>query len=190
MEDIVIVSAARTAVGKFGGSLAKVPATELGSIALKAALASFDDAQATRPVPIAAGPTLKPGMSDAQTLKAMRVTVVVFTVCVLVYAISMQDSSIYEMVAGAYQVPLVGAFVPLVCGLYWKRATTQGAISAVTLGIGVWLIFMVTPALHQAFPQQLAGLLAAVVGMLAGSLLPQWVSNHHREIESFTEAKA
>ncbi|MFT3777563.1 MAG: acetyl-CoA C-acetyltransferase [Ottowia sp.] len=38
MEDIVIVSAARTAVGKFGGSLAKVPATELGSIALKAAL--------------------------------------------------------------------------------------------------------------------------------------------------------
>ena len=38
MEDIVIVSAARTAVGKFGGSLAKVPATELGSIVLKAAL--------------------------------------------------------------------------------------------------------------------------------------------------------
>ncbi len=38
MEDIVIVSAARTAVGKFGGSLAKVPATELGSIAIRAAL--------------------------------------------------------------------------------------------------------------------------------------------------------
>ena len=39
MEDIVIVSAARTAVGKFGGSLAKVPAPELGSIVLKEALA-------------------------------------------------------------------------------------------------------------------------------------------------------
>ncbi|MDP3106966.1 acetyl-CoA C-acetyltransferase [Hydrogenophaga sp.] len=38
MEDIVIVSAARTAVGKFGGSLAKVPATELGSIVIKAML--------------------------------------------------------------------------------------------------------------------------------------------------------
>ena len=38
MEDIVIVSAARTAVGKFGGSLAKVAATELGSIAINAAL--------------------------------------------------------------------------------------------------------------------------------------------------------
>jgi acetyl-CoA C-acetyltransferase len=39
MEDIVIVSAARTAVGKFGGTLAKTPATELGSIVIKEALA-------------------------------------------------------------------------------------------------------------------------------------------------------
>ena len=39
MEDIVIVSAGRTAVGKFGGSLAKVPATELGAAVIKAVLA-------------------------------------------------------------------------------------------------------------------------------------------------------
>jgi len=38
MEDIVIVAAARTAVGKFGGSLAKTPATELGSIVIKSLL--------------------------------------------------------------------------------------------------------------------------------------------------------
>jgi acetyl-CoA C-acetyltransferase len=35
MEDIVIVAATRTAVGKFGGTLAKTPATELGSIVIK-----------------------------------------------------------------------------------------------------------------------------------------------------------
>jgi acetyl-CoA C-acetyltransferase len=39
MEDIVIVSAVRTAVGKCGGSLAKIPATELGSIVIREALA-------------------------------------------------------------------------------------------------------------------------------------------------------
>ncbi|GAB4404602.1 MAG: acetyl-CoA C-acetyltransferase [Rhodoferax sp.] len=39
MEDIVIVSAVRTAVGKFGGSLAGVSAAELGSIVIKEALA-------------------------------------------------------------------------------------------------------------------------------------------------------
>ncbi|MGB6101131.1 MAG: acetyl-CoA C-acetyltransferase [Comamonas sp.] len=39
MEDIVIVSAVRTPVGKFGGSLAHVAATDLGAIAIKEALA-------------------------------------------------------------------------------------------------------------------------------------------------------
>jgi acetyl-CoA C-acetyltransferase len=36
--DIVIVAAARTAVGKFGGTLAKTPAPELGAIVIKALL--------------------------------------------------------------------------------------------------------------------------------------------------------
>ena len=39
MEDIVIVSAARTAVGKFGGTLAKSPAPELGAAVIKSLLA-------------------------------------------------------------------------------------------------------------------------------------------------------
>jgi acetyl-CoA C-acetyltransferase len=39
MEDIVIVSAARTAVGKFGGALAKTPASELGAIVIREAIA-------------------------------------------------------------------------------------------------------------------------------------------------------
>jgi acetyl-CoA C-acetyltransferase len=39
MEDIVIVSAARTAVGKFGGTLAKTPATELGAAVIRDLLA-------------------------------------------------------------------------------------------------------------------------------------------------------
>jgi acetyl-CoA C-acetyltransferase len=39
MQDIVIVSAVRTAVGKFGGSLAKMPASDLGAVVIKEALA-------------------------------------------------------------------------------------------------------------------------------------------------------
>ncbi|MEI9932004.1 MAG: hypothetical protein WDM89_16060 [Rhizomicrobium sp.] len=38
MEDVVIVSAARTAVGSFNGSFANVPAHDLGKTAIKAAL--------------------------------------------------------------------------------------------------------------------------------------------------------
>src|ERR1700752_2428831 len=38
MSDVVIVSAARTAVGKFGGALAKIPAPELGATVIRAVL--------------------------------------------------------------------------------------------------------------------------------------------------------
>lgn len=123
---------------------------------------------------------LRPGMKDAEVLKAMRISVVVFTFSVLVYSITMEGSSIYELVSGAYQIPLVGAFVPLAFGVYWKRATTQGALLAMALGIGVWLLFIASPMLHEAFPQQLAGVLAAMVGMVAGSLMPQWLPDHPR----------
>lgn len=39
MDDVVIVAAARTAVGKFGGTLAKIPAAELGAHVIKGLLA-------------------------------------------------------------------------------------------------------------------------------------------------------
>src|SRR5437764_12573312 len=35
MEDIYIVGAARTPIGKFGGTLAKTPATELGALVIR-----------------------------------------------------------------------------------------------------------------------------------------------------------
>ncbi len=124
---------------------------------------------------------LRPGISDRQQLLAMRVTIVAFTGIVLAYAIAMKGTSIYDLVSSAYQVTLVGAFVPLVMGLYWKRATTQGAICSIALGIGVWVLFFpqINHALSEQFPGQLAGLIAALAGMVAGSLAPQVLRNRH-----------
>lgn len=119
-----------------------------------------------------------PFQSDQQELKAMRVTVLVFSAFVLAYAIAMQGTSIYEMVSGAYQVTLVGAFIPLAFGLFWKKATTQGALLAILLGLVVWLLFMFTSA-GEEFPAQLAGVLASLVGMLIGSQCPQVIRNRH-----------
>ena len=124
-----------------------------------------------------------PRVSDKQELRTMRIAVLLFSVCVCAYAIALQGTSIYEMVSSAYQITLVGAFVPLLFGLYWKRATTQGAIFAIVLGVLTWILFLMTPAGEQ-FPAQLAGLLAGIVGMLVGSLGPQAIrdvhGSHHR----------
>lgn len=120
----------------------------------------------------------QPHMGDRQELRTMRITVLVFSALVLRYAIRMQGTSIYEMVSGAYQVTLVGAFVPLVFGLYWSKATTQGAIFSIVLGLLTWVLFLATPAGGE-FPAQLAGILAALSGMLIGSLGPQAIKNSH-----------
>jgi len=114
--------------------------------------------------------------SDRENLLTMRISVLVFSIAVLAYSIRMQGTPIYELVSGAYQVPLVGAFVPLVAGLYWKRASTQGAVCAVVMGIGVWIAGL-SMAWGAVFPAQLAGVLAAGLGMVAGSLLPQWLAD-------------
>jgi len=119
-----------------------------------------------------------PHQGDKQALLAMRITVLVFSGMVLTYAILMQGSSIYDMVSGAYQVTLVGAFIPLLFGLYWPKATTQGAIFAIVLGLLAWLMFLLTPA-GEEFPAQLAGVLASLTGMLVGSLGPQALRNKH-----------
>ena len=120
-----------------------------------------------------------PRQSDRQELWTMRVAVLVFSVCVCTYAILLQGTPIYEMVSGAYQVTLVGAFVPLAAGLYWKRATTQGAVFSIVLGLLSWGMFLATGA-SETLPAQLAGFIMAVVGMLIGSLGPQVViKNRH-----------
>jgi solute:Na+ symporter, SSS family len=109
-------------------------------------------------------------MNDQRELLYMRLTVVVFTACVLIYSIIMIGTPIYELVSKAYQFPVVGAFWPLVCGLYWQRSTTQGAIWSIVLGMGTWALLEFTQ-LGQAFPPVLGGFLMAGIGMFAGSLL-------------------
>ena len=117
-----------------------------------------------------------PGMDDRAELKAMRLTVLVFSAVVLAYAIVMQGTSIYEMVSSAYQVPLVGAFVPLAFGLYWSKATTQGALLSIALGLMSWLLFLLTP-MGEVLPAQGVGLVVATLAMVAGSLAPQRLRN-------------
>lgn len=120
---------------------------------------------------------LRPNMSDRQQLFAMRCSIIVFAALVLSYAIAMKGTSIYELVSAAYQVTLVGAFVPLVMGLYWRRATTQGAILSLAAGVSTWILFFPQfTSLGEQFPGQLAGLIAAFGGMVMGSLMPQIVS--------------
>ena len=113
-------------------------------------------------------------MNDQQLLLTTRIVVFCFTIIVTTFALMSQGMPIYEMVGNSYKVPLVGAFIPLVMGLYWKRATTQGALASVIGGLSSWVLMEVFGA-ESIWPPQLVGLLVAFFGMILGSLAPQWL---------------
>ncbi len=115
-----------------------------------------------------------PGMGDHQFLRVMRITIVCFTAGVLAFALN-SNASIFHMVENAYKVTLAGAFVPLFFGAFWQRATTQGALAAIFGGLSSWLLVEVLLGEASLVPPQLIGLGVSMVGMVIGSLLPQWV---------------
>jgi Na+/proline symporter len=112
-------------------------------------------------------------MGDRRFLLTLRIVLVLFTAGVLLFALN-NTSTMYEMVQDAYKVTLVGAFVPLACGIYWERATTQGALLAALAGLVTWGICEKFFA-EATVPPQLVGLFASVVGMLVGSFAPQLI---------------
>jgi len=145
-----------------------------------------------------------PHMGDKQLLRNMRITTLCFTVLVTLYAMN-TNSSIYEMVGNAYQVTLVGAFIPLLAGVYWRRATNQGALFAIFAGITTWVTLLVTADMSdeaisklpaaiswffqavqplQVLTPQGTGVIASALGMIVGSLMPQVFKHdphvHHR----------
>jgi Na+/proline symporter len=114
-----------------------------------------------------------PKQSDKQFLLMMRAVVLIFTAIVTMFAMN-TGSSIYKMVENAYKVTLVAAFVPLAFGLYWKRATSQGALASILLGLASWIALEYS-APEGLWPPQLVGVLCSMGGMVFGSLLPQFV---------------
>ncbi len=122
-------------------------------------------------------------LDDREFLRAMRIVVAAFAVGVTAFALN-SDSTIYEMVVGAYKVTLVAAFVPLAAGLYWRRASAQGALAAIVGGLVTWIALEIA-APDGLFPPQLAGLLASIAGMLLGSLAPQWYGAGTEKRDSF-----
>ena len=111
-------------------------------------------------------------MSQKKLLWITRSVVVAFTVLVVLYSLwSLQtETSIHQMVVNAYKVTLACAFVPLVAGLYWKRANNLGAGLSIVLGLIAW-IAMEFAAPDAALPPQFVGLILSAAGMVFGSVV-------------------
>ena len=102
----------------------------------------------------------------------MLIWFVVIYLLILVFALN-SAASIFKRVENAYKITLVSAFFPLFLGLYWKRATTQGALASIAAGFLTWVLLEFFGTNNEVWLPQLVGFLAAGAGMILGSLLPQ-----------------
>ncbi|MCP5267008.1 MAG: sodium:solute symporter family protein [Burkholderiaceae bacterium] len=112
-----------------------------------------------------------PRISDRRFLMLLRTVLVLFCAGATAFALNSR-STMYQMIQQAYSVTLVGALVPLAAGVYWRRATVQGALLSIMAGIATWLSCLNLYG-DTLVPPQLIGLAAAIAGMLIGSLGPQ-----------------
>jgi Na+/proline symporter len=114
-------------------------------------------------------PLVKP-KDDRAVLRLMRATVAVLAVIVTLMALT-SSMSIYQLVNESGKVVLVSSFVPLVAGLFWPRASNEGALASIVAGLVAWIALEI--AMPDALvPPSLAGLFASFVAIVAVSLLP------------------
>ncbi|CCH56304.1 Na+/solute symporter [Fibrisoma limi BUZ 3] len=109
----------------------------------------------------------KPNLTDQALLRTIRWAVVVITV-ICVWMSTARDMNIFDLVGESSAFSLVSLFVPLLAGIYWKRANLIGCLASIGLGFGVWLICI---WLKTEYPPMMYGLLASAVGMVGGSLI-------------------
>jgi solute:Na+ symporter, SSS family len=108
-----------------------------------------------------------PQMTDKQLLAVIRLAVVVVTLAAILMGLSRQD--IFELVGESSAFSLVSLFVPLVAGLYWKRANLTGCLASMILGLSIWVWFHFVSPIR--FPDTIIGLVASIFGMIIGTLL-------------------
>ena len=85
---------------------------------------------------------INPNAPTATRLIVSRI--LLFFVAVLAaYVASTRPADILSMVAWAFSIAAAGIFPALTLGVWWKRATTQGAIAGMILGYGVCVYYLV-----------------------------------------------
>lgn len=110
-------------------------------------------------------PLAKHRVSDRRLLLITRVGVLIFSA--LATAMATMRSNIYELVGESSILSLVSLFAPLLFGLYWKGASSTGALLSMVLGILTWIIFeFYVPGWPALVPATLVSMAAMVTGSL------------------------
>ncbi|MEX1241841.1 MAG: sodium:solute symporter family protein [Cyclobacteriaceae bacterium] len=104
--------------------------------------------------------------SDRQFLLLTRISVLIFSVLATIMATL--RTNIYELVGESSILSLVSLLAPLTFGLYWKRASSGGALLSMVLGMLTWIIF---EFYGTSWPSLVPATLVSVLAMVTGSFI-------------------
>jgi solute:Na+ symporter, SSS family len=138
----------------FGALLSAILSTTSGAILAPASILSENLIK----------PLRKKMWSEKHHLLMVRFSVLV--VAIISLAMALWRGNIYELVAESSAISLVSLFVPLVGGLWWKKAKPLGAILSMILGFVSWLVW---EYLAIDYPSIIVGLALSFIGMILGS---------------------
>jgi len=109
-------------------------------------------------------PLTKRLYNDHQLLILTKLSVLLFATVATIMACLRSD--IYELVGESSVLTLVSLFAPMVMGMYWKGASTTGAILSMLLGIFTWIPFRVY---ESEWPPLIPATFVSFVALIAGS---------------------
>jgi cation/acetate symporter len=85
---------------------------------------------------------VNPNATTKTRLVVARILLVVVAIAAA-YTASTKPADILSMVAWAFSLAAAGIFPALVMGIWWKRATTAGAVTGMILGFGICLYYLI-----------------------------------------------
>jgi cation/acetate symporter len=114
---------------------------------------------------------LDPNAPTFRRLLVARVLLLVVAVGAA-YTASTRPSDILAMVGWAFSLAMAGNFPALVMGIWWKRATTTGAICGIIAGFGLCIFYLVVTRYFPAFGVQYAGMTSLYNASTGAPLIP------------------
>lgn len=100
---------------------------------------------------------LDPNAPTVRRLLVARVLLVVVAVGAA-YTASTRPSDILAMVGWAFSLAMAGNFPGIVMGIWWKRATTSGAIAGIIAGFGLCIFYLLVTRYFPGFGVKYAGM--------------------------------
>ncbi|MFZ5801620.1 MAG: sodium:solute symporter family protein [Candidatus Omnitrophota bacterium] len=111
-----------------------------------------------------------PQYDDAARLRWCKASIPIVGLASLFLAICFKN--VYTLCTQSWGILLVGVSAPMIAGMFWKRASTAGALAALVSGILAWIVF--SNILPSTYPSQLMAFAVSWIALMAVSIaVPQ-----------------